>query len=101
MPEQFLLSVVTPLQLRDQVVDALIACEFISGFSLANIAGYSRDHAHYRLLEQVEGYEEFARFEVIHGAEHQAALLEALRPLCAPAGCRYTITPVIRSGHFA
>ena len=101
MSEQCILAVVVPMELRDDVVDALISCEQVSGFSLVDIAGYSREHAHFSLREQVEGFREFARFEVIHSAEWQASLLAALAPVCTPAGCRYTITPVLEGGHFS
>ncbi|MCB1854499.1 MAG: DUF3240 family protein [Pseudomonadales bacterium] len=94
-----LLLLMVPTELRDDVVDALMACEFISGFNMTGIAGYSKEHSQYDLREQVEGYREFFKFEVMHPAARQAALMDALRPACAVAGVRYWIVPLREQGH--
>lgn len=99
MVEQQLLTIVVPIDLRDDVIDALIGCQSISGFSLATIAGYSREHSQYDLREQVEGYREFSRFEVMHERQHQGELLVCLRAEFTSAKIRYWITPINEQGH--
>jgi hypothetical protein len=99
MDDWQLLTLMTPLELKDDVVDALIACTLISGFNMQKIAGFSREHSQFHLREQVEGYREFYAFEVIHQSDQEDSLLDALRPVCESAGIRFWITPVSSQGH--
>ena len=99
MDDRQLLIMMVPADIRDDVVDALIGCDTISGFNMTTIAGYSREHSQYDLREQVEGYRQFFKFEVMHPAARQAALMDALRPACAVAGVRYWIVPLREQGH--
>ena len=94
-----LLILMVPVELRDDVVDCLMACEQVSGFNMTSMAGYSKEHSQYDLREQVEGYREFFKFEVMHPAARQFALMESLRPVCAVAHIRYWIVPVREQGH--
>lgn len=99
MVDPQLLVLMVPAEIRDDVVDALMACEVISGFNMATTAGYSKEHSQYNLREQVEGYRTVYEFEVLHEAARQAFLLDTLRPLCRTAGVRYWITPLREQGH--
>ena len=99
MGEQQLLTIVVPVDLRDDVVDVLIGCESISGFNMVTIAGYSREHSQYDLSEQVEGYRELFQFDVIHEQTHQDELLACLRAGFASTTVRYWITPILEQGH--
>ena len=94
-----LLIVMVPVELRDDVVDCLMACDHVSGFNMTSMAGYSKEHSQYDLREQVEGYREFFKFEVMHPGELQMDLLDALRPVCAAGHSRYWIVPVLAQGH--
>lgn len=95
-----LLVAIVPAEIKDDVVDTLIALEPISGFNLTRIAGYSREHSHFSLREQVEGHREMYRFEVMHEPALEATLLEALDEVCAVARARYWILPLRAQGHF-
>ena len=99
MAELQLLVMMVPGEIKDDVVDTLIACDGISGFNMETIAGYSKEHSKYNLREQVEGYREFFEFEVMHRPEQEQFLLCSLRPVCESAHIRYWILPVLKQGH--
>ena len=99
MSEHQLLVMMVPAEIKDDVIDALMICANISGFNMETIAGYSKEHSQYNVREQVEGFREFFEFEVMHVANEKSALLECLHEVCASAGVRYWIVPVISQGH--
>ena len=99
MDERQLLILMVPGEIRDDVVDSLSVCEHISGFNMTTMAGYSKEHSLYDLREQVEGYRQFFKFEVMHASVQQADLLAALRPVCGSARVRDWIVPVREQGH--
>ena len=99
MDDRQLLIMMVPADIRDDVVDALIGCDAISGFNMTTIAGYSREHSQYDLREQVEGYRQFFKFEVMHERLQLPDLLAVLRPVCASANIRYWTVPVLEQGH--
>jgi hypothetical protein len=100
MPDNYILFVIVPVAIKDELVDTLITLKEITGFSLVEIAGYSREHSHFSQREMVAGYQTQYRFEVMHSQDQQVRLLETLAPLCATAHARYWITPVVEQGHF-
>ena len=100
MPERQMLVVVVPDELKDELVDTLISLEGVSGFNIARIAGFSREHSQYNLRERVVGYRDLFRFEVVHEQPDQARLLEALEPVGGRASSRYWIVPLLEEGHF-
>jgi Protein of unknown function (DUF3240) len=93
-----LLVIHVPGDIREDVIDALIAYEEITGFSLSEISGYSREHSQYNLEEQVAGYRVFYRFEVHHQVAQENDLLRLLDDVCNASHARYWIVPVSRSG---
>jgi len=94
------LIIIAPKEIKDDLVDDLMALDIISGFSLTVIDGYSREHSHYSIDEQVEGYRRFFRFEVLHQQEQELQILQALEQTCSPAKVRYWVQPVSRMGRF-
>ena len=98
MTEQLLVAIAAE-SIREDLVDALISLESVSGFSLATIDGYSRSHSEYDLKEQVAGYRRLCRLEVLHRPDQQATLLQALQAVCEASPVRYWITPVTEGGH--
>ncbi|MCM2527025.1 DUF3240 family protein [Shewanella algae] len=91
-----LLVLIVQHNLKDDVVDTLMSLDYLSGFSLINICGFSREHSHFNLKEQVEGYREFYKFEVMHPQESQQALLQTLAEVCRHS--RYWIVPIATDG---
>lgn len=100
MQDNYALVVVVPAEVKDELIDTLMGLAEISGFSMTEIAGYSREHDQYSQREQVAGYRILYRFEILHALEHRARLLQALEPACKLAHARYWITPVVEQGHF-
>ena len=96
--QQQLLVLVVADELRDDIIDALMALPAISGFNLSPIAGYSREHSRFNLREQVEGHRKMSRFEVLHEREQEEELLSALQRVCAQSHARYWILPLAASG---
>lgn len=101
MSDHQLLIVVVPVDIKDDVVDTLIGLEDISGFNLETIAGYSREHSQFNIREQVEGYRQLFRFEIMHKSDQQERLISSLRPVCAGPHLRYWIVPIVEQGHFS
>ena len=99
MDDHRLLIMMVPGEIRDDVIDCLSGCEGISGFNMTTMAGFSKEHSQYDLREQVEGYRQFFKFEVMHAGAQQAGLLAALGPVCSSANIRYWIVPVLEQGH--
>jgi len=100
MDDAQILVAIIPAEIKDDVVDILIALESISGFNLTRIAGYSREHSHFSLREQVEGHREMYRFEVLHERAQEDALIQALGQVSAVVRARYWIVPIRGQGHF-
>ncbi len=98
MSQEQLLVLVVANELKERIVDALIELDEISGFSLSNIEGYSREHHQLSVAEQVAGHRGMARFEVIHERALERALLAALKTACALGEARYWIIPLAVSG---
>jgi hypothetical protein len=100
MPERQMLVLVVPRELRDDLVDTLVSTDLVSGFNLGQIAGFSREHSRFSLREQVVGYRELFRFEIVHDSDGRDALMSALAPVCERTHCRYWLLPLLQEGHF-
>ena len=93
------LVLIVPDTLKDDVVDALIGLPAVSGFTLSDAAGYSSEHSHFNLREQVEGYRNFCRLEVLHEPAVFEPLCASLHQACGGQAVRYWLSPVLRQGH--
>lgn len=91
MHNEFLLSLIVPVEIKDDVVDVLIEQDIISGFTLFEVSGFSKKHSQFNTKEQVEGYRRFYKFEIMHDESDQTTLLNSLQPLCEPSHVRYWI----------
>ncbi|MDF1643057.1 MAG: DUF3240 family protein [Pseudomonadales bacterium] len=94
------LILIAPNEIKDDIVDQLMGLSQLSGFSLSEINGYSREHSQFDIREQVEGYRKFHRFEIFLDSDETATVLTALKPVCASAAVRYWILPVLTAGSF-
>ncbi|MDQ7048695.1 MAG: DUF3240 family protein [Enterobacterales bacterium] len=97
---QQLLVIIAPSDLKDDLVDQLMSLDFISGFNLITIDGYSRAHSQFDIAEQVKGYRKLYRFEVLHQPQQKQSILNALAKSTARESVRYWIVPVLEQGHF-
>lgn len=93
-----ILVAIVPEILKDKVVDILMAEENLTGFSLAKIQGFSKAHSHYSVREQVEGYRDFYRFEILHQATNSEQLCHLLSTTNKEKKIRYWILPLIETG---
>lgn len=100
MNDYQLLCLIVPEPVREGVVDCLVQLEWIADFTLTRVAGYSHEHHHYTLQEQVAGYRRLYRVEVLHSPEDEPRLLAALEPICSSTESRYFIMPVSAERHF-
>jgi hypothetical protein len=94
-----LLIVMVADAIREDLIDALIQCELIGGFSQYEINGYSREHSRYDLSEQVAGYRRLCRFEIQHASAQEAELLALVRSICSASQARYWVVPILSAGH--
>lgn len=97
---QVLFTLISPKELKDDIVDELMAMPELTGFNLKKISGYSKEHNSFNTTEQVEGYRELYQFEVLINQAEQEALMSVLRPICQSMHLRYWLIPVIENGHF-
>ena len=93
-----ILVLISPLETKDDLVDVLMSLDLISGFSLVLIDGYSQEHSHYNINEQVEGHRKFYRFEILHDEKDEDNILESLRVVGSNQHIRYWIVPVKSNG---
>jgi hypothetical protein len=99
MSDTRLLVLLSPADRRDDLVDALMGNADIGGFTLSPALGYSREHSHFSLGEQVAGYRDYSRFEVLFDARQQEQVLAALRQAAGNERLRYWIMSVPETGH--
>lgn len=95
---ELILIAIVPEPLKDDVVDSLMAASFLSGFSLSKIQGFSQEHNHYNLSEQVEGYRDFYRFEILHKTDDSAFLVRLLGASSSGNNIRYWVSHLVESG---
>ncbi|WP_412971676.1 DUF3240 family protein [Glaciecola sp. MF2-115] len=93
-----ILTAIVPEGLKDKVVDTLMDESCISGFSLVKIQGFSKANSHYNVSEQVEGYRDFYRFEIIHNEVNSEQLRHLLSTTNPDKIIRYWITPLLEVG---
>ena len=92
------LVIMVPRQRRDDVVDALMGCEQLGGFTLSLAGGFSREHAQLDLRERVQGYRDVERFEVLCTPEVRSELLERLAAVAGMDRFRYWVLPLLEQG---
>lgn len=90
-----LLVLMVPIEMKDTMVDVLMDESKISGFSLSKIQGFSTQNSHFNIKEQVEGYKDLYRFEVLHSSEQTEFLLERVKKVFVVGKVRYWVTSVL------
>lgn len=98
MTNQCLLVLIATPEVEETLVDWLLGCEDLSGFSSQYIDGYSRSHQHLNLAEQVAGRRQHVMFHVHTDCATAEHALTGLRQAFAGAGLHYWLMPVIDSG---
>lgn len=98
MSDLQLMVILVPWRLHGDVVDALMGFHDISGFSSVEIAGFSREHSHFDVAEQVDGARRFSRFEILHAPAQREAILAAIEPLVGREHVRYWVVELVETG---
>lgn len=98
MSDLKLLVVLVPRRLHEDVVDALMGFEGVSGFSAVDAAGFSREHSHFDAAEQVDGARRFSRFEILHAPDQRQAILSEIEPLVGREHVRYWVVDLVAAG---
>lgn len=93
-----LLVLIAPANRRDELVDTLMACENVAGFTRSPAAGFSRHHSHFSLRESVQGYVDQERFEVVCDKEVVDDLLKRFECLAGRDQFYFWSTPLSREG---
>ena len=99
MTDLQLLVLLAPAERRDDLVDVLMELAVTSGFTLTPALGFSREHSHFSLREQVAGYRDVDRFEILAARAELPAVLAALSAACGNERLRYWIADIAGSGH--
>ena len=97
--KELVFTLITPNELKDDIVDRLMNFDVISGFNLTAINGYSKKHSEYNIEEQVRGYRELTRFDILISASKTNKLKAHLSALAQRNELRYWQTAVIEGGH--
>jgi nitrogen regulatory protein PII len=98
MIEQQLLTIIIPVSMKTTLVDVLMAYESISGFTMTKVAGFSRQHSQYSIQEQVVGYKDFYRIEVVLENTQVNPLLRHLCQFKDRYPLRYWLLPLTDAG---
>lgn len=97
--QELIFTVISPNELKDDIVDRLMNLDAISGFNLTRISGYSKKHSSYNIEEQVQGYRDLTRFDVLVKVQDVEKLKLHLSGLSPRSKLRYWQTYINESGH--
>ncbi|MCC2617535.1 DUF3240 family protein [Aestuariibacter halophilus] len=98
MDKPALLVLTVPLDMKDDIVDVLLADQTLSGFTLRDVEGHSREHQHYDLIEQVQGHQHMVQVDILVDIDELPPLMERLRGIQKAQSLRYWVLPVLEQG---
>jgi hypothetical protein len=98
MPENYLLTLIAPPSLEENLVDWLLSREGRYGFTSFPVAGHSGQHRGLSLGEQVEGRKKQIRFEMHVQQAELEALLGGLKQDFAGTCLHYWVAPIKECG---
>lgn len=101
LPEQVLVTIISPPSLENQLVDWLLLQNGGTGFSSAIIHGHSSHHDHLSIAEQVSGRQKRLQFEVQFSSDRLKDFLGSLKRDFAGADLHYWVLPVLAGGHLS
>jgi hypothetical protein len=87
-----------PARRRDDIVDTLMGLDAVSGFSFSDCGGFSRQHSHLNLQEQVQGFGDYERFEVLCDDDTVREILSRLASIAGRDHIRYWVTTASAQG---
>lgn len=93
-----LFTVIINQSIKDDAVDVVLNLEYITGFTLSKAYGFSRKHAKYDIREQVEGYIDYYRMEILHEPKDLDQMLQAFSQLGGRFKLKYWVQPLVECG---
>jgi len=99
MSDSILIILVIDQEYKDAMVDSLINFKHASGFTLFDVSGFSQQHHHYDIEEQVQGYRKMVRVEVTVEKQFKPELFEIIAAIPKRTTFRYWEQPVLGAGH--
>lgn len=85
---------------KADLVDSLIQLDVISGFSLYDIDGYSRNHGRFDIGEQIRGARRMLVAEIICTSDDVSTIHHALSQLHFKEPIRYAVQTLDEVGHW-
>ena len=85
---------------KDDILDCLIQLNCLSGFSLYDIDGFSRNHKRFDIGEQIRGARRMFVVEVICRETDVAKIRKSLSALHFNESIRYLLQPIETDGHW-
>jgi len=86
---------------KADIVDCLIQLDGLSGFSLYDMDGFSRNHEPFDIGEQIRGARRMLMVEVICTEADVVRIRESLSSLHFNESIRYLLQPIEAQGHWA
>lgn len=94
------LTLLAPVLLEEELVDALLETDFALEFTAGSVYAHASNDEVLSLVEQVTGRRRKIRFEIMVTETHLSALLESLGERLKGSGVHYTVRRVETAGRF-
>jgi len=95
---QQMFTIILDEAVKDDAIDIAMSLDNITGFTLSEAHGFSHQHAQYDIKEQVEGYRDLFRLDIIHEPAKLPDLLTAFTQLASRFKLKFWVTPLIEYG---
>ncbi|MFN5745481.1 MAG: DUF3240 family protein [Methylococcaceae bacterium] len=92
------LVVSVPAKIEDSLVDWLLLHTGGKDFSSVALNGYSQHHEEFTVSEQVAGYRQRIRFELLLSAAEADGVVAGLKRDFYGTGLRYSLFPLLEGG---
>lgn len=96
---QLIFTLISPNELKDDVIDCLMNFDGISGFNLTAINGFSKAHSNYNVEEQVQGYRQLTQFDIIIDVNDKLRLIEAISKVVGDNKLKYWVVKLSETSH--
>ncbi len=95
---QILLSIIAPPAVEDSMVDWLLACREVTGFTSFPVSGHGSSARSMSLAEQVAGRQRKILFQTHLPEPLALQLMERLKGEFSDCGIHYWLTPLLGAG---
>jgi len=95
---QQMFTIILDKAIKDDAIDIAMSLDDVTGFTLSEAYGYSHQHAQFELKEQVEGYRNLYRLDIIHESAKLPDILTSFTQLGTRFKLKYWVTPILEYG---